>query len=294
MIKIVTKAGLKKLILSKKLNNNTLDKYDYSLLTDMSYLMSDERGIEDFPSLDMKYVINSEKMFNNCENLKNVNLKNTENIENRKYMYSDCKSMESIEMDMKSVKNSDGVFNNCKKLKIINLRNTNNIGSRKHMYYNCKSLEFIEMDIECVINSNRMFFNCEKIKNVNLKNSGNIENCARMFFECDSLKNIQIKLSKIENLGKIGNMLCDCDSLRNLEINLGKNKFTKSGIIKKMLNVEDLKKIPEKLKITFKNNIDLKYFNIIAKDDLSIKKEKNIDNTTKKVVYNNIAMDLNI
>ena len=102
------------------------DKYDYSSITNMSWL------------------------FYGCENLTKIPPLNTENVTNMNGMFSECKNLEEIPyMDTKNVTNMENMFFGCKKLKSIPALNTSNVTNMEYMFNMCSDLvELPQFDIK--------------------------------------------------------------------------------------------------------------------------------------------------
>lgn len=105
--------------------------------SDSSYLFSyigyngdDTQVIYGIENLDMGIANKCNAMFENCKNMKSINLKSfdTSNVTNMSYMFSKCASLESLNLSMFNTKNVTtllGMFQYCTNLKNLNVSNWN-------------------------------------------------------------------------------------------------------------------------------------------------------------------------
>jgi surface protein len=199
IIKITTKEELKKeIILSDNFNNSIQVKnkehicqdgtiYDYSEITDLSWMFHGCSSLTSIPLFDTSNVTNMSFIFHNCASLKNIPLLNTSNV-----------------TDM------NGMFENCWELKTVPLFDTSNVINMSYMFSCCKSLTTVPLlDTSSVTNMSYMFNNCYSLITIPVFNTSNVTNISYMF-SCSSLpKTEQVKL------------FCQKDKilLKSLEIN---------------------------------------------------------------------------
>ena len=116
-IEITNKNELRDLILDGITSEELNSKYDYSSITDMSYMFSD------------------------CESLKTIPLIDTSNVRNMKYMFSVWHSLETIPLlDTSKVTNMIGMFYRCESLETIPLLDTSKVTCMSYMFYGCDNL----------------------------------------------------------------------------------------------------------------------------------------------------------
>jgi len=99
MIKI-KKSELRDLILNGITTAELNSKYDYSGITDMSYMFSmfcDSSSLESVPLFDTSNVTNMNYMFCDCSSLKYVPAFNTSNVTTMKHMFANCTSLKDID-----------------------------------------------------------------------------------------------------------------------------------------------------------------------------------------------------
>jgi len=80
-------------ITSSKLN----EVYDYSSISDMSYMFAANHSIVEMPWIDTSNVTNMRCMFGGCNSLELVPNLNTSNVTNMMNMFSNCNSLIDID-----------------------------------------------------------------------------------------------------------------------------------------------------------------------------------------------------
>lgn len=124
-------------------------------------------------------------VFENCTNLKTVNLYNTTDIGSRAFL--NCKNLQNVSIS-KATNIGTNSFLNCKKLKKINLANTKKIESQA--FANCSNLQSVNIPKVKDIGV-KSFISCTKLSTVKTGNNGkSIGNYA--FYKCSSLKTFTI------------------------------------------------------------------------------------------------------
>ena len=123
-------------------------------------------------------VTNMSGMFNECSNLKILNLSsfNTGNVTYMDSMFDGCKLLAELNVssfNTNNVTNMGHMFNRCSSLKELNLNNfnTNNVTNMRAMFYGCSSLKELNLynfNTNNVIDVNLMFFGCANIKKQNV------------------------------------------------------------------------------------------------------------------------------
>ena len=116
-IEITNKHKLRDLILDGITTEELDSKYDYSSITNMSY------------------------MFFGCKLLNTIPLLNTSNVTNMRYMFSGCKSLETIPlMNTSNVTKMGRMFRNCESLETIPLLDTSKVTNMHNMFDRCDNL----------------------------------------------------------------------------------------------------------------------------------------------------------
>lgn len=117
--KIKTKEELRNILLSieRKQFINFNKRYNYSMVTDMSWLFAySDITFEDLVNLDLdtKNVKNMNFMFCSCKKLKKLPLMDTSNVENITSMFRGCSNLESIpKFDFSKVKYMNKFLYDC-------------------------------------------------------------------------------------------------------------------------------------------------------------------------------------
>lgn len=117
--------------------------------------------------LDMPKVYEASNMFQGCSNLKHVKLNTTSALQYGTYLFSNCRSLESIEPFTNLISNWNYAFSGCTSLKSLeNHKIMVNYGN--YMFRNCQSLETLPL-IWCYstykYNLTGMFEGCTNLVN---------------------------------------------------------------------------------------------------------------------------------
>ena len=169
------------------------------------YKMSLEKiiGLEDF---DTKKVVNMRTMFQNCGNLKQLNVSNfnTSNVTDMSHMFWGVKGLENIDVsnfNTSKVTNMKGMFGD--------RRNNPNI-----LLTNIKGLE--NFDTSKVINIEAMFQNVGLLTKLNVSSfdTSSVTNFKNMFSGCTKLEKIYVSEKfKLTNVEDSSYMFERCNSL---------------------------------------------------------------------------------
>jgi len=117
----INKHELRELILDGISTEELNSKYDYSHITNMSYMFEDCVSLKSVPLFDTSNVIDMQCMFINCASLKTVPLFDTSNVTNMYSMFYNCTSLKSVpELDTSRVTDMYCMFKGCASLKDIN------------------------------------------------------------------------------------------------------------------------------------------------------------------------------
>jgi len=92
---LITKLQLRKLIVSG-ISSEELSKYNYSGISDMSWLLARCTMLKTIPLIDTSNVVNMNRMFDRCTMLKTIPLLDTSNVVNMDRMFCDCESLTTI------------------------------------------------------------------------------------------------------------------------------------------------------------------------------------------------------
>ena len=210
-------------------------KWNYKLNNTDSMFMELKNLIEiDLSNFDASELVNMNRMFYSCTNLKNVII--------------------GKNFDSSKVKKMENMFRYCKSLISLDLSNLNTMSadSMSFMFGSCISLEYLNItnfDTSSVTMMNSMFGNCYSLISLNLSNFNTLNALVinEMFINCTSLKILDISSFDISNVVVMYQMFYNCSSLTSLDLrNFKKSKtITLAGLFfgckeMKYLNLSNL------------------------------------------------------
>lgn len=175
--------------------------------------------------------ITMQSLFDGCANLTDVTLPATTGNIQVRYMFYNCKNLETVDASQfKPTKwgsastTSSKMFYGCSSLKNVNLvLNTSGesspVLSFEDMFYGCTSLETLDMtgwDLTNVYNVNSMFEGCTSLKTI--KNSGNIKinnvkDMGMMFAKCSALTTLDLSWWNPASVTTASGMFSGCSNL---------------------------------------------------------------------------------
>ncbi len=174
------------------------------------------------------YYCNVFQYFNLIKSIENIELLNTSNVTSMAFMFSDCKSLESIDItnfNTSTVKNMRWMFTNCQKLTTINLKeiDTSQVTDMSYMFQNCSSLANLDVssfDTSQVTNMNNMFAGCKQLTEINLNNfdTSQVTSMYSMFSKCSSLTNLDLSGFDTANVVNMQLMFSNCNNLTSLNV----------------------------------------------------------------------------
>jgi hypothetical protein len=125
MKKIVIDADDLRLIIIKGISTEELnEKYDYSEVTDMSYMFSGCTSLETVPILNLKNVTDTQMMFCSCLSIKTIEFTDDKNLLMTMHnMFFNCKKLQTVSSFnyINSPIASGGLFANCISLENIDV-----------------------------------------------------------------------------------------------------------------------------------------------------------------------------
>lgn len=90
------------------------DFYDFSEITDISYMFFNCRNLQTIPELDTSRFTNMESMFRYCSSLQTIPAIDTSNVTNMGYMFAGCRSLQTMPaIDTSNVNGMFDMFNGC-------------------------------------------------------------------------------------------------------------------------------------------------------------------------------------
>ena len=171
-------------------------------INDLSYIFNGFTH-QALPNLEVTDIVNAAGIFNNCSNVKNINL---------------------YGMNFINSVNMDNTFNNCSNLTGVGIGrflNAHNLKTMRHTFMNCKSIESIDFsywNMGNLTNTTSMFENCINLKTLNLSNWNivNLRDTTRMFENCKNLTNLNINNWNTSNLQYTSAMFKNCQNMENI------------------------------------------------------------------------------
>ena len=164
--------------------------------------------------------------FNGCTNLSEVNnieLLNTRNVADMRYMFQNCsslKNMDLTELDLSNVVNMSFMFQNCSGLETLDLSEISmpKLTNMRNIVKNCRNLETLNMEgftSPNTVNIEESFMNCAKLKRVDLTGITKVNSMFQTFCECNAIETIEI--GTITGVMHMGGTFAGCNSLRELD-----------------------------------------------------------------------------
>lgn len=186
--------------------------------------------------LNTSQVTNMQYMFSNCESLEALDLStfNTENVTNMSNMFYYCKSLKSLNLssfNTSKVKQMGYMFQNCESLTALDLSrfNTENVKNYEHMFHSCKSLTALDLssfNSKEILNTSIMFSGCFALKTLDISSfdTSKTTDMPSMFSECSALETIYASSAfTTDNVTNDSYMFSNCRKLKNFDqSNFGK------------------------------------------------------------------------
>ena len=203
-------------------------------LKDCSLWFSGFKGLTTITHLEYlntSQVTNMQYMFSNCESLETLDLStfNTENVTNMSNMFYYCTSLKSLNLssfNTSKVNYMGSMFSNCESLTALNLSsfNTENISNYGDMFYFCKSLTTLDLssfNSKEILNTSCMFTGCISLKTIDISSfdTSKTTNMSFMFSGCSALETIYASSAfTTDNVTNDSNMFSTCTKLKNYTI----------------------------------------------------------------------------
>lgn len=181
--------------------------------------------------LNTSQVTNMQYMFSNCESLESLDLStfNTENVTSMSNMFYYCKSLKSLNLssfNTSKVNFMGSMFSDCESLTALNLSsfNTENISNYGYMFQYCKSLTTLDLssfNSKEILNTSFMFTGCFALKTIDLSSfdTSKTTDMALMFSGCSALETIYASSAfTTDNVTNDSYMFSNCTKLKNYTI----------------------------------------------------------------------------
>ena len=240
----VAATGIK---LGKSTFREVPDIYDFSNVTDMSYMFSDCSSLQSIPNLNASNATNMAYMFTGCEKLTSIEQLNTSNVTEMFWMFNGCSSLQSIpQLNTAKVNNMGSMFYECRKLQSIPLLDTSNVKTMYSMFYRCSSLTTIPMlDTSNTTRMSSMFFSCSSLTTIPPIDTSKVAMMDSMFGNCTSLQSLPLldcgKVSLMSNFFGYFTIptLTDLGGFKNLDISVTSSFLDKAPnlTVESLMNV---------------------------------------------------------
>ena len=188
---------------------------DWSLLLSESLIVRNQH-LQAVLGANSTGVTNMNDMFDNCDELADVQLFDTSTVTTMQGMFQWCTSLEQVPLfDLSNVTDVGGMFLNCHSLRTVPPFNTSNVTYTHNMFFRCTSMTKVPMmDLSRVENMSGMFAECSSLVEVPLFDTSSVVNMADAFLNCYSLKSVPLfNTSKIVGsnlLANFGNAFDGC------------------------------------------------------------------------------------
>ena len=208
-------------------------------LKDCSWWFSGFKGLTTITHLEYlntSQVTNMQYMFSNCESLEALDLStfNTENVTSMSNMFYYCKSLKSLNLssfNTSKVTFMGSMFSDCESLTALNLSsfNTENISNYGYMFQRCTSLTTLDLssfNSKEILNTSFMFTGCFALKTIDLSSfdTSKTTEMINMFGGCSALETIYASSAfTTDNVKNDSYMFSNCTKLKNFDMsNSGK------------------------------------------------------------------------
>ena len=200
-------------------------------LKDCSWWFSGFKGLTTITHLEYlntSQVTNMQYMFSNCESLEALDLStfNTENVTSMSNMFYYCKSLKSLNLssfNTSKVTFMGSMFSDCESLTALNLNsfNTENISNYGYMFQRCTSLTTLDLssfNSKEILNTSFMFAGCIALKTIDISSfdTSKTTDMTFMFGGCSALETIYASSAfTTDNVKNDFYMFSNCTKLKN-------------------------------------------------------------------------------
>ncbi len=175
-------------------------------------------------------------LFDNCNNLttiEGIKYLNTSQVTNMSRMFDNCQSLKTLdlrELNTDKVTDMSLMFSNCDSLISININsiNTQNVTSMTYMFKNCQSLVTLDLsnfNTTNVIKMSNMFAQCSNLVDLNITgfDTQNVESTDAMFLGCTKLTSLDLSSFNTAKVKNMDGMFNDCTTLKTILVGKGWN-----------------------------------------------------------------------
>lgn len=180
---------------------------------------------------DTYYVTDMSWMFNNCNNLTELDLSylRTDNVENMLQMFGYCSGLTSLDLNTwntSKVTDMSNMFFYCSGLTELNISdwNTSNVTIMNNMFSNCKGLTELNIthwNTSNVRYMNDMFWGCSGLTELDLSdwNTSNVTDMGYMFYGCTNLTKLDLSGWDTSSVTDTSYMFSGCTNLEIIILN---------------------------------------------------------------------------
>ena len=184
--------NLKKVVFDKSFKD-VKPSNTYKWFEDCNKLSS----IEGMPNLDTGKVTDMGYMFNNCKNLKSLDVSNfnTEKVTDMRYMFNGCSGLTSLDVsnfNTEEVKSMSMMFGGCSGLTSLDVSKfyTEKLNNANGMFEGCSGLTSLDLSFFKTTNLQgvgRMFYGCSSLTTIYCDDTWDVSESQSMFEGCTSL-----------------------------------------------------------------------------------------------------------
>ncbi len=180
--------------------------------------------------LNTSYATNMHRMFMNCKQLTDLDLKSfdTKNVTDMGYMFSYCLSLKSLDFssfDTHSVKTMKNMFIGCKELTKLDLSrfNTSNVEDMDQMFEGCTNLQELTLssfDTRKVKSMWSLFKDCSSLNYLDLSSfkTNEVVYMRAMFENCSSLESLDLSTFNTEHVEDMYYMFSQCERIKRINL----------------------------------------------------------------------------
>ena len=217
--------------------NDTIEIHFYNNIKSLDNFFNGDEDIYcryiiyvDLSHFDSSLVMNTERMFQSCDRLEEINFTNfdTSSVINMGYMFSKCHAFKSLDLshfDTSKVTNMEGMFNECFELVSLDISHfdTSKVENMGYMFNSCtrlKSLDLSHFDTSKVTNMDHMFIFSYELESLDLShfNISSTLSLATMFMYCEKLKSLDLSNFQSKTVNTTIDMFNGCEDLVYLDI----------------------------------------------------------------------------
>ena len=213
----------KEIVTEMIIDNNKIDPTS-------SYVFPQSGDHTLYALIDMKRCYTLGGLFNGNKNLISIEfspLFKTEHINEMNFMFQNCKNLKSVDVSNLNTKNvvyMEYMFAGCSSLKNVDVRhfNTENVEKMNSVFQGCSSLESMDLstwNTKKMKNIEYLFARCNSLTSVNLSglNTEKVEIMQRAFIGCGKLTSIDVSSFNTKNVRTMLGLFANCTSLEKIE-----------------------------------------------------------------------------